>query len=630
MSRLGFVRTALAIGIAIVLVVEAALTVTLTSLGSTLSAQLRERAAIATRYGELESTLYRERVAERSYVIAPAPHFATAMNAAARDFTLRSAALRVRVSPAHAAELDTVDAAHARYARESTALLAEIERGERGTALRAREARVARAYERASADLLAARASFAARTRSLDAAQLARAARMRSAAIDVAIVGALLATLLLALLEHYKRRGDEAIALRIASLELSLRTDPLTGLGNARAFADALARPAPTTLLLVDIDDFKAANDARGGAAGDALLRELAATLQHRCTGASLFRLHADRFAVLRTGDDARASSPYDPTIVTTCAQALGGLGVSAGYAERRTSDEEDDLAERAEAALLAAKHEGGRRLVRYDEVRERASVYSKSHARAVRRLLDERAVTMHFQPIVETATGRIIAYEALARPPARFGLRNTQEFFDIAERLHRSFEADRLCISTALREAARRKPNAPLFLNAAPASLEAERFDVERCVGDIRAVGLDPREIVIELTERKIVNSSLLASRIAQIREWGMRVALDDTGAGHAGLDVLSAMSFDFVKIDRSLIVRAMGDERARNVLLGLISIARNAGSVVIAEGIETPDMHAFARSLRASLHDGSVSACQGFALAHPQPGFATHVTLP
>ncbi|MDE2481825.1 MAG: EAL domain-containing protein [bacterium] len=611
MRPLGSIRFIATLAIVAVLVAEAAFTIALGANGLALNGQMRQRAATAARYRQLDAILATERIGERSE--------ATAL------FRSRVAALRPALTPARAAELDLAARAHDRYAALASRAGASDAR-----ALDA-------AYGEAVTALRAAIASYDRHTQLLDDQGLARAAALQRSAAIASVVGIAATLALLALVERYKRKADDEFTLRLHALELSVRTDPLTGLANARAFHEALAQAAarthaidaPARLLLVDIDDFKAANDARGEAAGDALLTALADLLVAAFPHGSLFRLQADRFAVLGPPDRRNGSVLDAHEIVERASVALGGLTVSAGYAQMHAGRDDEDLLERAQAALHAAKHEGGHRLVRYDEVRDRVFVYSTAQARQVRRLINERAIDIHVQPIVETESGRIIAYEALARAPERFGLHKPQDIFDIAERLHRSFELDRICVAAALRFAAAHRPEALLFINAAPASLEADRLDVVRCFRDIRTLGIDPRRIVIELTERKIANTRALASRIAQIQEWGMRVALDDTGAGHAGLDVLSAMTFDFVKIDRSLMVRAMTDERARSVLIGLIAIAHGAGSTVIAEGIETDEMLAFARGLQARVPNGTIAACQGFALAHPQPEFVRQIPL-
>src|SRR6185437_11116115 len=92
--------------------------------------------------------------------------------------------------------------------------------------------------------------------------------------------------------------------------------------------------------------------------------------------------------------------------------------------------------------------------------------------------------------------------------------------------------------------------PAALVFLNVVPASLESDRLDIDRCVRDMGKAGCVPSNVVLELTERKIGNVNALARRMEELRSRGFRLALDDTGAGYAGLDVLSKMSFDFVKV--------------------------------------------------------------------------------
>jgi EAL domain-containing protein (putative c-di-GMP-specific phosphodiesterase class I) len=163
------------------------------------------------------------------------------------------------------------------------------------------------------------------------------------------------------------------------------------------------------------------------------------------------------------------------------------------------------------------------------------------------------------------------------------------------------------------------------IFLNYSPASLTHARFDPRAFVNAARTAGLVPSQIVIELTERRIDDPVAVAKRVAALQALGVRVALDDTGTGHAGLEILSKVPFDFVKIDRGLIVDAMENRAARGVLAGIIAIARETGSYLIAEGIETLAMFHFVSGLEEVADVGAahgIRGIQGYLLGRPENG--------
>jgi EAL domain-containing protein (putative c-di-GMP-specific phosphodiesterase class I) len=218
----------------------------------------------------------------------------------------------------------------------------------------------------------------------------------------------------------------------------------------------------------------------------------------------------------------------------------------------------------------------------------------------------------------------RPLAFEALARPSPELDLSGPQEAFDIAERIRQVYELDSVCVRKALDAL----PNLPLgstiFLNVAPATLSHARFDPNAFVAQLRAAGVDPKNVVIELTERRIEDQAAIIQRARALRALGVRMALDDTGSGHAGLEILSKLRLDFVKIDRTLLVEAIHDQGARGVLAGIIAIARETGSYLIAEGIENRELLDFA----CRAHDpgnraaAGIRGMQGFLLGRPEIG--------
>jgi EAL domain-containing protein (putative c-di-GMP-specific phosphodiesterase class I) len=185
-------------------------------------------------------------------------------------------------------------------------------------------------------------------------------------------------------------------------------------------------------------------------------------------------------------------------------------------------------------------------------------------------------------------------------------------------------YELDCVCIRKSLEAVPNLPVGSTIFLNISPASLAHAKFDPKAFVAQILTAGVDPNDVVIEITERRIDDPTLLIQRAEALRSLGVRMALDDTGSGHAGLEILSKLRLDFVKIDRSLLVKAIHDPGARGVLAGIIAIARETGSYLIAEGIESRELLDFACIAHApgNVVSAGIRGVQGFLLGKPELG--------
>jgi diguanylate cyclase (GGDEF)-like protein len=452
------------------------------------------------------------------------------------------------------------------------------------------------------------------------------------------VVGLLLMSGLALLLVRHNRAAASAALASMTALEQAALTDSLTGLGNHRAFYDDLRREIartqrhghPLALALIDIDDFKAINDGGGHARGDDVLADLGEHLSRLGRGDRAYRIGGDEFAVLLVEADPAGARAALSRLHGEFRKSLSGATVSIGYVDMGP---EDDVAafELADAALYEAKRRGRDNVVCFEEIRNSVDMFSTRKGELLKKLLDESGVTTAFQPIWDIETTRPFGFEALARPFPQYGFAGPQDVFDVAERKRLLPELDRLCIGKAL-EAARSLPlDTLIFLNIAPASLACVSFDANEFVARVRAAGLSEHRIVVELTERRIDDTTTISARARELRALGVRLALDDTGSGHAGLDILSKVRFDFVKIDRILLTRAATDPSARGVVSGIIAIARETGSYLIAEGIETPELLDFVGSAHVPSNDGfsGIRGVQGYLLGRPAVGALDVVSL-
>lgn len=416
----------------------------------------------------------------------------------------------------------------------------------------------------------------------------------------------------------------------------SLR-DALTGLGNHRAFQEELERQwvASTrhgtrlALAVVDLDDFRRINELEGHVGGDRLLAAAAATLTAGLRRSDrIFRIGGDEFAVLMPGSDAEAGYLSLRRVLATALEGragherpvVGSVGgpwsFTAGVASiPGTAPDRATLYREADAALTFGKHHGRTVVTIFDPERHGSSVLQRPIAEVaaeVAKVAAVGAVRAVFQPIFDLRTGQPRGYEALVRPAPGSGF-DPSELFAAAESVGRTVELDLACLQASIAAFAAQSLPGSLTLNLSPRTLEADEFSVHLLVGILGRYRVDPRRVVLELTEREAVDDfERLTRAVESCRAAGMRIAADDVGAGNAGLRLLAQLQFDIVKIDLSLVQGGAVRATSQEVVRTLKDLADRWGALVIAEGVETPEQLEFVRSL-------GIRAGQGYLLSRP-----------
>jgi diguanylate cyclase (GGDEF)-like protein/PAS domain S-box-containing protein len=410
--------------------------------------------------------------------------------------------------------------------------------------------------------------------------------------------------------------------------------DPLTGLANRALFYDrvdhALQRhgrdDSAVAVLFLDLDDFKGINDRFGHAAGDELLKEVARRIASVVRAADTpARLGGDELGVLIEGGHGSASpGATAERLLETLRPPFhfedGTVSVSAsvGVAVSGASDHSaEELLRKADVAMYAAKRGGKRRVEVYDAAleasaagaaEERGSWFAgrdEQREEILSVLADPDALAMVFQPIVDLRTGRIAGYESLARFN-RLPRRGPDVWFAQAQRcgLGAALEARavELALATPGRPAGRY-----LTVNLSPSSLVADE------VRSVLPERLD--DLVIEITEHELVSDDpAITTAIAALRERGARLAVDDVGAGYAGLTHVMRLKPDIIKLDRALTSGVDGDPVKAALIASFVGYARDIHAVICAEGIETlPEL--------TRLADLDVAFGQGYRLARPGP---------
>lgn len=239
----------------------------------------------------------------------------------------------------------------------------------------------------------------------------------------------------------------------------------------------------------------------------------------------------------------------------------------------------------------------------------------------ALQQLLADRGLEIAFQPIWDLHDENVLGYEALARPPAQYGFTGPEQLFTTAHGSQLVHELDVLCFEAIVRAVKHIPDDILLFVNISPATLEHPDFDPERLTYGISKRGFDPKRVVLEVTERAISDTDRVIERALMFRKLGVKLALDDAGAGNAGLWMLSILPMDFIKVDGAIVNRAVSDKTCRAVLAGIAAIAQETGSILVAEGIETEEALQFIAAHGAEPGDpiGKIRAVQGYLIARP-----------
>ena len=414
--------------------------------------------------------------------------------------------------------------------------------------------------------------------------------------------------------------------------------DSLTGLASRPLFLDrlnhALARAAREgtrlAVLFVDLDRFKNVNDSLGHSAGDELLVAVAERLRAAVPpDHTAGRLGGDEFAVVleNVTDDERVTEIAKDIIERLRAPFLlsgheAFVDASVGIAFNTDAGADgQDLIRSADLAMYQAKKNGrGHYEIFHPALRARF-LRNLELEGSLRHAVDQGAFVLHYQPIVELASGRITGVEALVRwRHAEQGLIHPPEFIPLAEDTGLILPIDRWVLGEACRQVgewnARRGGDRPLTVSVNLSARQLQRTDLPEFVSAALArTALDPTCLIIEITESLLLHDTAATmDRLRRLKALGVRVAIDDFGTGYSSLAYLRQFPVDIIKIDKSFVAGAGEGEDGSALARAIVQLGHILRLATIAEGIESAGQ-------LAELRGVSCEYGQGFHFAEPVP---------
>jgi diguanylate cyclase (GGDEF)-like protein/PAS domain S-box-containing protein len=413
--------------------------------------------------------------------------------------------------------------------------------------------------------------------------------------------------------------------------------DMLTGLPNRRMLRDRLEQDMKRSqreghslaLMLIDLDHFKEVNDTLGHDQGDRLLVEAARRI-HSCVRQTdtVARMGGDEFTVVlpaltnslrveRIAQQiiARLNAPFQ--LDAECAYVSASIGIALFPTD---ADGIEELLKHADQALYVAKDSGRNRFSYFTPALQVEAQNRMRLANDLHSALTDHQLQVHYQPVVELATGRAVKAEALVRwqHPQR-GHISPDLFVPIAESSGIIVPIGdwvfRQATAQVLRWRARYDARFQVSVNISPVQFRNSPNQVSTWIEHLKSCQLAGSAVVAEITEGLLLDATLsVSSQLKQLRHSGMQVALDDFGTGYSSLSYLQKFDIDYLKIDQAFVRDLVPGSKSLALCKAIISMAHELGMKVVAEGVET---QAQCELLLAAGCDFG----QGYYLAKPMP---------
>jgi diguanylate cyclase (GGDEF)-like protein len=418
-----------------------------------------------------------------------------------------------------------------------------------------------------------------------------------------------------------------------AELAHMARYDALTGLANRALFLekvdDALARLAshgePFSVLMLDLDRFKAVNDSLGHAIGDSLLKAVGDRLRRLVRDLDIVaRLGGDEFAIIQISDTNQRdqatvlanrvltaiTEPYDidgrKIVIGT------SIGITLAPQDAGTADA---LVRHADLALYKAKSEGRNRYRFFETTMEADARDRRELEEDMRRALLRDEFELHYQTVIDIGRRECCGAEALVRwrHPER-GLLFPDQFIALAEESGLIMPLGGWILRRACSDAAQWPSHLKIAVNLSAVQLKQSNL-MEVIKSALRDSGLDPRRLELEITETVLVekNEENLAV-LHEIKNLGVSIILDDFGIGYSSMRYLQMFPFDKIKIDKSFIQSMTTHSDSAAIVCAITGLGRGLDIETTAEGVETVEQLQFLRTAGCQLG-------QGYLFSRPVP---------
>ncbi|GAB4314449.1 MAG: hypothetical protein Kow0059_06250 [Candidatus Sumerlaeia bacterium] len=425
-----------------------------------------------------------------------------------------------------------------------------------------------------------------------------------------------------------RRRAEER--LRYDSLH-----DALTGLPNRTLFLDRLnqsivrrkrSRERLFSVLFADLDEFKKINDSLGHQVGDELLLEIAGRIRDCLRPEdTVARFGGDEFAVLlesiETHDDTiqiteRLLKSFSRPFQLSSYEVHVTASIGVVHCPDDPPDAQEILRD-ADTAMYQAKRRGKNRYVVFDRSMHEAVVFRLTLEEELRRALRQGEITLYYQPIMELATGRLVAFEALARwnHPSK-GVLHPELFVPLAEETGLIITLGDQVVRESCRQLAawRRRFEADLQMHV---NLSVRQFMDPDLDGKLERVlehfELDPAGLTLEITESIMPEYGPGTRQILnRLKQLGVKLCIDDFGTGYSSLSYLSRLPIELLKIDRLFVSHMTESEENLEIVRAVGALGRTFGLALVAEGVETEE---HLRQLRTM----NYQFAQGFYFAYP-----------
>jgi len=408
------------------------------------------------------------------------------------------------------------------------------------------------------------------------------------------------------------------------------RHDALTGLYNRAAVLERLGTcldledGESVYVLFVDLDRFKLVNDSHGHAVGDLVLIALADKLSDMLgLGDMLGRFGGDEFVLVarspRTLDEARALAQQaraalsEPLTIAGREMFISG---SIGIALATPGDSPEVVLRNADTAMYRAKANGRNCAALFDEQMRAEAQRLRRTENDLHRALERGQMRVHYQPVVDMTGGGVVGAEALVRweHPER-GLISPADFIPVAEETGLIVPLGAWVLEQACSWAASQS-NDSLRVSVNVSARQLAQPDVVQMVRSVlQQTGLAPDRLTLEVTESLLVkDAEQSADTLQALKDFGVRISIDDFGTGWSSLTYLQQFPVDEIKLDRSYVSKVDGDAASAAIVGALIGMAHTLELTVTAEGVETPAQAEF-------LQQQDCDTAQGYLFARPLP---------